>query len=400
VIYLDHHATTPLDPAVLEDMMPFLTDRFGNASSRQHAYGWAAEEAVEAAREQVARLVGARDRLGAPCGKEIVFTSGATESINLALKGLVETERLHAPIPRLHLVSTRVEHAATRDVLDALTRQGCEVTWLGVDAFGRVAPSDVEAALRPDTLAVSLLHASNEIGTIQPVAEIGALCRARGVVLHVDAAQSAGKIAVDVEAMRIDLLSLSAHKLYGPKGVGALYVRRRAPRVRLEPQLHGGGHERGVRSGTLNVPGIVGLGKACELAESLRAAEAERVAGLRDRLQDRLFMAIEGIHLNGHPTDRLPGNLHVSLEGVESQALLMGLKEVAASSGSACASDRLEPSHVLAAIGRDTALASLRLGLGRGTTVAEVDRAAEIIIQEVERQRSTPCRISLASPRA
>ncbi|MEB3185931.1 MAG: cysteine desulfurase family protein [bacterium] len=400
MIYLDHHATTPLDPAVLEAMMPFLTDRFGNASSRQHAYGWAAEEAVEAAREQVARLIGARDRLGAPCGKEIVFTSGATESINLALKGLVETERLHAPIPRLHLVSTRVEHAATRDVLDALTRQGCEVTWLEVDAFGRVAPSDVEAALRPDTLAVSILHASNEIGTIQPVAEIGAICRARGVVLHVDAAQSAGKIPLDVEAMHVDLLSLSAHKLYGPKGVGALYVRRRAPRVRLEPQLHGGGHERGVRSGTLNVPGIVGLGKACELAESLRAAEAERVSGLRDRLQERLFAAIEGIHLNGHPTDRLPGNLHVSLEGVESQALLMGLKEVAASSGSACASDRLEPSHVLAATGRDTALASLRLGLGRGTTEAEVDRAAQIIIQEVERQRSTPCRIPLASPRA
>ena len=396
MIYLDHHATTPLDPAVLEAMMPYLTDRFGNAASRQHAYGWAAEEAVELAREQVARLVGARDRLGSPCGKEILFTSGATESINLALKGLVETERLHAASPRLHLVTTRIEHSATLDVMAHLVRQGCEVTHLDVDRNGLVDPSAVTAALRPDTLAVSILHANNEIGTIQPVAEIGASCRARGVHLHLDAAQSAGKIPLDVETMHVDLLSLSGHKLHGPKGVGALYVRRRGPRVRLEPQVHGGGHERGLRSGTLNVPGIVGLGKACAIALENQSIESARVTALRDRLQSLLFEALEGIHLNGHPTERLPGNLHVSLEGVESQALLMGLSEVAASSGAACASDRLEPSHVLAATGQDVSLASLRLGLGRGTTEAEVMRAAEVIIQEVQRQRSTPCRLVLA----
>jgi cysteine desulfurase len=385
MIYLDNHATTPVDPDVLAAMLPYFTQHFGNAASRNHAFGWAAEEAVEIARQQVASLLNA-------IPKEIVFTSGATESINLAIKGVVG---MYADKGR-HVVTVATEHKATLDTCKAVEAQGAEVTVLGVDRFGMLDLDELKAALRPDTVLLSVMHANNEIGTIHDIAAIGAIAKAAGVLFHVDAAQTVGKLPIDVNAMGIDLLSISAHKLYGPKGVGALYVRRKAPRVRLEPQMHGGGQERGMRAGTLNVPGIVGLGKACEIAARTMADETARIAALRDKLYRGLSERIAGVTLNGHPTKRLPGNLHVVLEAVEGESLMMSLKTIAVSSGSACTSASLEPSHVLTAIGlsNDMAHTSIRFGIGRFNTEADIDAAISAVTEQVERLRQ--CAVSLS----
>ena len=377
-IYLDHHATTPCDPAVVEAMLPWLTRDFGNAASRAHAFGWSADAAVERARRQVAALIGASP-------KEIVFTSGATEANNLALKGVAET---YAARGR-HLVTCTTEHKAVLDPCDWLVTRGFEVTRLGVGADGLLDLADLEAALRPDTLLVSVMAANNEIGTLAPLERIGALCRARGVFFHTDAAQAAGKVPLDVHAQRLDLVSFTAHKLYGPKGIGALYVRRRDPQVRLAAQMHGGGHERGLRSGTLPVHQIVGFGEACALAATHLEADATRLSTLRDRLWAQL-REVPGARLNGAVAPRLPGNLNVSFDGVEAEALLIALRPVVAlSSGAACASATLEPSHVLRALGLDEERAhgSLRFGLGRGTTDDDVERVATAVVRAVEAVR-------------
>jgi cysteine desulfurase len=391
-VYMDNHATTPVDPRVLAAMMPYFTDVFGNAASRSHGFGWDAEKAVDDAREEVARLVNAK-------AKEIVFTSGATESDNLAIKGVVEFYREKGN----HVVTAVTEHKAVLDTCKALERKGlATVTYLPVDQYGMVDPDDVRRAITDKTVLVSIMFANNEIGTINPIAEIGKVTRERGVLFHTDATQGVGKLALDVEAMHIDLLSLSAHKLYGPKGIGALYVRAKGPRVRLTPIIDGGGHERGMRSGTLNVTGIVGLGKACELCRTGMADESQRVLGLRERLKDGLFDALDEIYLNGHPVHRLPGNLNVSFAFVEGESLLMGLNgstapiavgtspaPIAVSSGSACTSATLEPSYVLKAlgVGDDLAHTSIRFGLGRFNTVEEVDYVVERVAGEVRRLR-------------
>lgn len=378
-IYLDHHATTPVDPRVLEAMLPFFGEDFGNASSGTHLYGWRAEAAVEAARETLARGIGAGE------STEIVFTSGTTEADNLALQGV-----LRAAAPRRdHLVTTAIEHPAVLDAGGALEAEGFRVDRVPVDPDGLVDPGDVAAAITDRTALVSVMSANSEIGTIQPIREIAERCRARGVLFHTDAAQTVGKIPVDVQGDGIDLLSMCAHKLYGPKGVGALYVRGGSPRIRLQPLIHGGGHERGLRSGTLPVPLIVGFGRALILAEEERAAEAERLAALRDRLWSRLAEGLEDVHRNGHPERRLPGNLNVSFGGVAADRLLPALPDVALSTGSACASGRAEPSHVLAALGLPKAriASSIRFGIGRGNTAAEIDHVAERLVEEVERAR-------------
>jgi cysteine desulfurase len=379
-IYMDGQATTPVDPRVLEAMLPYFTERFGNAASRHHRHGWEAEAAVDRAREQVARLIGAAPR-------EIVFTSGATESNNLALKGVAEFHRERGD----HLLTQATEHKAVLDPCRALERRGLRIGILPVDRQGRVDPGQLGGALGERTLLVSVMAANNEIGTLQPIREIGRICKEKGVLFHTDAAQAAGKIRLDVTELGVDLLSLSAHKLYGPKGVGVLYVRGRNPRVRLAPQLDGGGHERGLRSGTLNVPGIVGLGEACAIAQAEMAAEAERVGGLRDRLLRGILSRLDGVTLNGHPEERLPGNLHLSFSGVEGELLLLALREIALSSGSACTSASVEPSHVLRALGvSDTAAhSSLRFGLGRFNTEEEADFTADRVVQEVKRLRET-----------
>jgi cysteine desulfurase len=378
-IYMDHQATTPVDPEVFEAMRPYFTEQFGNAASRSHAFGWAAGEAVERARASVASLLGAQP-------VEIVFTSGATESDNLALKGVAAAYRDKGT----HLITSSVEHPAVLDACRHLEKDGFRVTYLPVDRCGMVDPAAVERALTPQTTLVSLILASNEIGTIQPLGEIGRLCRARGVLLHSDAVQGVGKIPVQVDALGVDLLSLTAHKMYGPKGVGALYARMGRPRVRLIPQMDGGGHEKGRRSGTLNVPGIVGLGKACELAARRMAADAERLTALRERLRAGLFARLGHLHLNGHPTERLPGNLNVAFELVQGESLLMSLNDVALSSGSACSSATPGASHVLRAIGLgdDLGHASLRFGLGRGNTEEEVDYVVGRVVEEVTRLRA------------
>lgn len=385
MIYLDHHATTPVDPRVLAAMLPYFTEHFGNPASRNHAFGWAAEEAVEKARVQISRLIGALDERGEPSGKEIVFTSGATESINLALKGVAE---LYHPKGK-HLVTTVVEHKATLDTCAHLERQGFEVTYLPVDGHGLVDPAALAAALRPDTILLSVIHGNNEIGTLQDVAALGALARTNGTLFHVDAAQTAGKVPLDVNAMQIDLLSISGHKVYGPKGVGALYVRRKNPRVRLAPLIHGGGHERGMRSGTLNVPGIVGLGMACAVARDDMAMEIQRTTDLRDRLHRQITEGLDEVYLNGHPSLRLPGNLNLSFAFVEGESLMMGMRGIAVSSGSACTSASLEPSYVLRAlgIGEDLAHTSLRFGIGRFNTEAEIDQTARVVVEQVKRLR-------------
>jgi cysteine desulfurase len=378
-IYLDNHATTRTDPRVVEAMLPHFSEAYGNASSRSHAYGWEAEEAVERARRQVADLLGASAR-------EILFTSGATESNNLALKGAAEALCGRGR----HIVTVSTEHKAVLDVCRVLERRGFELTVLTVDRHGRVDPQDVERALREDTTLCSVMLANNEIGTLQPLAEIGAICKARGVLLHSDAAQAAGKLPMDVDELGVDLVSLSAHKLYGPKGVGALYVRRRGARVRLVAQLDGGGQERGMRSGTLNVPGIVGLGAACELCGKEMDEERARVGALRDELQAALLGAVEGVQVNGHPAERLEGNLSISFEGVPGEALLANLRKLAVSSGSACTSATLEPSHVLRAIGLSDTLAhsTLRFGIGRFNTAEELRSAAEQVVALVRHLRA------------
>jgi cysteine desulfurase len=378
-IYLDHHATTPIDPRVLEAMMPYLGERFGNAASREHDPGREAAKAVETAREQVAALIGADER-------EIVFTSGATESDNLAIKGLVEFHRAK----RDHVVTVVTEHPAVLDSCRALERADrAGVFFLKVRADGLIDLDELRSALSDRTLLVSVMFANNEIGVIQDIPAIGALCRERGVFFHSDAAQAAGKVPVDVAAMSIDLLSLSAHKVYGPKGVGALYVRRRNPRVRLAPLLDGGGHEGGLRSGTLNVPGIVGFGAACEIARKEMAGEAARLGKLRDRLWEGLRSQLDHLTLNGHPERRLPGNLNVSFRFVESESLILALEGIAVSSGAACTTAKVEPSHVLKALGlpEDLARASVRFGLGRTTTEGEIDLVIERVVAAVRRLR-------------
>jgi cysteine desulfurase len=373
-IYLDYHATTPVDPRVLEAMLPYFGVKFGNAASRAHSFGWEAEKAVELARRRVAELAGCAAR-------EIVFTSGATESDNLALKGAMATR------PGGHVITMATEHKAVLDTARALERSGCAVTVLPPEPDGLLDLNRLRDAFRPETALVSVMFANNEIGVVQPVREIGALCRERGVWFHCDAAQGFGKLPVHVDADHIDLMSLSAHKMYGPKGVGALYVRRRNPRVTLAAQMDGGGHEFGMRSGTLNVPGIVGFGEACALCAAGMGEEAARVGALRDRLKAALESAIPGAAVNGSMERRLPGNLNLRFPGVNAEALLMAVPEIALSTGSACSSATAEPSHVLRALGiGEAAHSSVRFGLGRFTTVEEVDAAASRIAEAVRRQ--------------
>jgi cysteine desulfurase len=371
-IYLDNNATTRTDPRVVEAMLPYFTERYGNAASLTHTFGQEADEAVDRARQQVADLITAHPR-------EIIFTSGATESNNLALKGIAAMYRPKGD----HIITAATEHKAVLDPLRRLGREGFQITILPVDAYGQVTVEQVAQALTPRTVLLSIMAANNEIGTLQPIRALGRLCKERGVLFHTDAAQAAGKVPLDVEDMGIDLLSLSAHKMYGPKGVGALYVRRRDPRVRLEPQMDGGGQERGLRSGTSNVPGIVGFGVACELCRQEMPAESIRLTNLREQLRCGIQEQLRDVTLNGHPTERLPGNLNLSFAHIKGEALLMALRDVAVSSGSACTTASLEPSYVLNALGLDDELAhgSIRFGLGRFNTAEEV----EAVVQEVVR---------------
>jgi cysteine desulfurase len=378
-IYLDYHATTPVDPSVLKAMLPYFCDRFGNAASRSHRFGWDADAAVERAREQAASLVGAS-------GNEIIFTSGATESNNLAIKGVLHA---HADRPR-HVITTAIEHKSVLDTCRSLAAAGCRVTCLPVDTAGRVDPDDVRRAIAADTVLVSIMAANNEVGAIQPIAEIGAITRERGVLLHSDAAQAAGKIPLDVKTLGVDLLSFTAHKMYGPKGVGALYIRRRA-RVALAPILEGGGQERGLRSGTLNVPGIVGLGRAAEINAAELPAESVRLGALRDRLYEALRTKVSGVGLNGSLERRLPHNLSVHFTGVAGESILLAVDDIALSSGSACSSGTVEPSYVLKACGieDDLALSSIRFGLGRFTTEEEIDYAVEKVSAVIQHLRGS-----------
>jgi cysteine desulfurase len=376
-IYLDNHATTPLDPRVLDEMLPYFKEKFGNAASRSHQFGWEAEAAVEKAREQVARLIGTS-------AKEIVFTSGATESDNLAIKGVSEKYRDKGD----HIVTCATEHKAVLDSCKHLEKQGYRVTYLPVGKDGLIDLDDLKRALDDKTILVSIMFANNEIGVLQPIAEIGAMCRERGILFHSDAVQAIGKVPVSVEEQNIDLASITAHKMYGPKGVGALYVRRKSPRVELAPMIDGGGHEHGMRSGTLNVPGIVGLGKACELCREVLAAEAARLKALRDRLKDKIFAGLDDVYVNGSMEQRLPGNLNVSFANVDAEPLLMGINDVAVSTGSACSSAAIEPSHVLKALGAgDLTHGSIRFGIGRFNTQAEIDYVAARVVETVKRLR-------------
>ncbi len=373
-IYMDNHSTTPVDPTVLEAMLPYFTEKFGNAASRNHAFGWEAEAAVDAARQQIAGLINAD-------AKEIVFTSGATESDNLALRGVADMYREKGD----HMITTVTEHRAILDTAKRLEKLGFSVTYVPVQADGLVDPEVIRKAITPKTILISVILANNEIGTINPVAEIGRIAKEHGVLFHSDATQAVGKIPVDVQAMGIDLMSFSAHKMYGPKGVGALYVRRKNPRVRLAPMIDGGGHERGMRSGTLPVPLVVGFGKAAEICRQMMPEESKRLTALRNRLQDGIMKQLDEVYLNGHPTQRLPNNVNISFAYVEGESLLMGLKDIALSSGSACTSASLEPSYVLKAlgVGSDLAHSSIRYGLGRFNTEEEVEyviqRSVEIV---------------------
>lgn len=378
-IYLDNHATTPVDPRVLAAMLPYFTEQFGNASSKNHAFGWEAEAAVDSAREQVAKLIGASSP------REIVFTSGATESDNLAIKGVAQAYRERGN----HIVTCATEHKAVLDSCKALEKQGFKVTYLRVQTNGVLDLQRLEESLTDKTILVSIMAANNEIGTIQPVEEIGRLTRKNGILFHSDATQAIGKIPINVDKMAIDLLSLTAHKVYGPKGVGALYVREAHPRVKVMPMLDGGGHERGMRSGTLNVPGIVGLGIACELGQKEMGGEAERLMGLRESLRKGLVQQLEDVYINGDPVRRLPGNLNMSFAYIDGESLMMGLKEIAVSTGSACTSASLEPSHVLKALGLDDSLAhaSIRFGVGRFNTAEEIEYTIGRVAEEVHRLR-------------
>jgi cysteine desulfurase len=377
-IFMDNHSTTPMDPRVLESMLPYFTEKFGNAASRNHQFGWEAEEAVENARKQLAKLI----RCDA---KELVFTSGATESDNLALKGIAEMYKDKGN----HVITALTEHRAVLDPCKSLEKRGIQVTYLPVDKEGRVNPEAVRNAITEKTILISIMLANNEIGTINPIAEIGKIAKEKGILFHCDATQGVGKIPVDVNHLGVDLMSFTAHKIYGPKGIGALYVRKKGPRVRLAPQIDGGGHERGMRSGTLPVPLIVGFGKAVELCENEMPTESKRMAAMRDRLQSQIMAKLDECYLNGHPTERLPNNLNISFAYVEGEALLMGVKEIALSSGSACTSATLEPSYVLRAlgVGSDLAHSSIRFGLGRFNTDEEVDYTAKRMIEAVTRLR-------------
>jgi cysteine desulfurase len=387
-IYLDYHATTPADPRVVEAMLPYFTERYGNAASRNHAFGWAAEEAVEKARAQVAALIGASPR-------EIIFTSGATEADNLAIKGVADMYREKGD----HVVTCVTEHKAVIDTCKHLEKNGYRVTYLPVQPDGRVNLDALGAAITDKTILMTVMAANNEIGVVQPIAEIGAVAKEKGVLFHSDAVQAIGKIPFDVNAAQVDLASMSGHKMYGPKGVGALYVRRRGPRVLLTPLIDGGGHERGMRSGTLNVPGIVGLGMAAELCRLEMAADAARMAALRDRLNARLHQGLDHIYVNGSMEHRLPHNLNVSFAYVEGESLLMGINDVAVSSGSACTSASLEPSYVLKALGAgdDLAHSSIRFGIGRWTTEEEIDYVADKLTAVVRRLREMSPLAELAS---
>lgn len=367
-IYLDYHATTPVDRRVVEAMLPYFSEDFGNASSRNHAWGWTAARAVDEARSQVARLIGAHDR-------DIVFTSGATESNNLAIIGAIRA----AGPDRRHVITVATEHPSVLDACAFLEHEGCPVTYVPVESDGRVDPSRIARAFTPHTSLVSVMAANNEIGTLHPLPAIGELVRERGALFHVDASQAAGRVPFDVEAVRADLVSFTAHKLYGPKGIGALYVRKRPKRPVLQPLLYGGGHERGLRPGTLNVPGIVGFGRAAALCVAEQPAEALRIGRLRDTLLDGLRTRLPGVQVNGSLEHRLPGNLNVAFPGVEPEPLKLAIDDLAVSFGAACATGTTEPSHVLAALGipRDLALSSVRFGIGRWTTLEEVEYAAE-----------------------
>jgi cysteine desulfurase len=375
---MDYHATTPVDPRVLEAMLPYFTQQFGNAASRNHSFGWEAEEAVEKARKQVADLLGAS-------AKEVIFTSGATESNNLAIKGVAEMYREKGN----HIITCVTEHKAVIDTCKKLEKQGGRVTYLPVQKDGRINLDELRDAITDKTILITLMTANNEIGVLQPIAEVGAIAKEKGILFHTDGVQATGKIPVSVNDLKVDLLSLSAHKMYGPKGVGALYVRRRNPRVLLSEQISGGGHERGMRSGTLNVPGIVGLGKAAEIARNEMATESERLRQLRDYLNEQLHRNLDELYINGSMEHRLPHNLNVSFAYVEGESLLMGINDVAVSSGSACTSASLEPSYVLKALGAgdDLAHSSIRFGLGRWTTRDEVDYVVDKLTSVVRRLR-------------
>ncbi|MDW8197532.1 MAG: IscS subfamily cysteine desulfurase [Gemmataceae bacterium] len=377
-IYMDNNSTTRCDPRVVDAMLPYFTEKYGNAASRSHAYGWEAEAAVEQAREQIAAILGAS-------AKEIIFTSGATESNNLAIKGVAGMYRKKGN----HIITQATEHKAVLDTCKRLEREGFQVTYLPVDQYGQVHPDQVREAITEKTILVSIMTANNEIGTLQPISAIGRICKEKGVLFHTDAVQAVGKIPLDVEAMGIDLLSLTAHKIYGPKGIGALYVRKKDPRVRLEPQIDGGGHERGMRSGTLPVPLIVGFGRACAIAQAEMHEEVPRTFALRERLRQGIMSRLPETYLNGHPTERLPGNANISFAYVEGEGLMMGIKDVAVSSGSACTSASLEPSYVLRALGVGDELAhsSIRFGIGRFNTQEEVDYVVDLVVREVNRLR-------------
>ena len=377
-IYMDNHATTPVDPRVLDTMLPYFHEKFGNAASRNHEFGWVAEEAVENARGQIARLINATP-------KEIIFTSGATESTNLAIKGVAEMYREKGN----HIITQVTEHKATLDTCKRLEKYGYEVTYLPVEKDGRINLDDLRRAITPKTILISIMYANNEIGVLQPVEEVGKIAKEKGIFFHVDAVQAVGKVPVDVQKDGIDLMSISAHKIYGPKGVGALYVRRKNPRVQLAAIIDGGGHERGMRSGTLNVPGIVGLGKACEICQKEMAAEDARLRGLRERLKNKIFTELDEVFINGSMEHRLPNNINISFAYVEGESLLMGINDVAVSSGSACTSATLEPSYVLKAlgVGEDLAHTSIRFGLGRFNTEEEVEYVANRVIDTVKRLR-------------
>ncbi len=377
-IYMDNHATTRVDPRVLDAMLPYFSDTFGNAASRNHEFGWVAEQAVEQAREQVAKLIGAT-------AKEIIFTSGATESDNLAIKGVAEMYREKGD----HIITQVTEHKAVLDTCKRLEKHGFRVTYLPVQKDGRIDLDDLKRAMDEKTILVSIMHANNEIGVLQPVREIGQLCHERGVLFHTDAVQSVGKVPFNVIEDHIDLASMSGHKIYGPKGVGALYVRRKNPRVQLVAQIDGGGHERGMRSGTLNVTGIVGFGKACEIAMHELTEETAKLTQLRERLRQQILSNLDEVYVNGSMEHRVPGNLNISFAYVEGESLLMGINDIAVSSGSACTSATLEPSYVLKALGTGDELAhsSIRFGLGRFNTLAEVDYVAKRVVETVRRLR-------------
>ena len=377
-IYMDYHATTPVDPRVFEAMRPYFTEVFGNAASRNHEFGWVAEQAVETAREQIAKLIGAT-------AKEIVFTSGATESNNLAIKGVAEMYREKGN----HIITQVTEHKATLDTCKRLEKSGFRVTYLPVQKDGRIDMEDLKRAMDDKTILVSIMAANNEIGVLQPIREIGKLCHEKGVLFHTDAVQITGKAPFNVIEDNVDMASISGHKIYGPKGVGALYVRRRNPRVQLVAQMDGGGHERGMRSGTLNVPGIVGLGKACEIAREGMADEMKKMAALRDNLKEQIMSQLDECYINGTMEHHLPNNLNISFAFVEGESLLMGINDIAVSSGSACTSATLEPSYVLKALGAgdDLAHSSIRFGLGRFNTQAEVDYVAKRVVEVVKKLR-------------